>query len=55
MGFVDFTTEAGDLSASVLSTEWALYQSQLAPATLVIAEVKKNSRGLNLIAMSPVA
>ncbi len=54
MAFIAIDTEAGTHDISVLSTEWDLHQQSITPAALVIAEVKKNSRGLNLITMSPV-
>lgn len=54
MAFMGLDTEAGAFDVSVLSTEWAQYGHDLTPSRLIIAEVKKNSRGFNLIVMSPV-
>lgn len=48
MAFVELTTERGSLDVTVFSTEVIKYRASLKPGHLVLAAIRKNSRGQTL-------
>ena len=53
MGFLDLSTEVGDLSASVFATDWASLHKHFKVGALCYIEVVKNHRGYNLRSFLP--
>lgn len=54
MGFLHLETETSTLRAAVFRDAWAVEQSRFAKGALCLAELRKNDRGLSLVAYQPL-